>query len=575
MHFSSSFNPDEEMPAPLEIDFQAAFDKTIAQLIYFSRTATTRQSELTVELSARVSSLNSSIDEAASRVTDSNAVAERLAQDLEQEVAQVSAAISAELARVTQAIDQKVRGIQTVLNDITRTAQTLNLLSLNATIEAARSGEAGRGFAVVAREVKALASRTTEQAKRAASDTDVSSVLVAISAIEEQSRQQLKGLASATAQSATQLGGLFGSLNKAVSLIAKDSAGIAETAHISQNMTERAEGRAAHANDMLRKVNRPGHNSNDTRRIALAEAGFEAGAMTDRLRAIKQRGVLRVAIEPQALGVSFRLQPGDALQGLDVDYAQAFARWLGVGCEFVEAPWEICSELPCVGLKLGDPPADLMWSQLPPGPNMPHLAFSRPYSALEFCLIRRKGDNSINGLASLAGKELGYVADPNAALMLEQKGLRWPENKNKPGGNVILKSLIGIADLKAMYRQLDEGVFSAFVSDKPLFHWACTAPQSPWHDKLEIVPGNIFPMPWAYAAAVASEKSCIGLLSAINQFLAEFLETPERRAIEARWQGEALAFGSAAEMSNKPGIKNETTLRALLTGSIPDSYAAR
>ncbi|MBX7197030.1 MAG: chemotaxis protein, partial [Sandaracinaceae bacterium] len=50
--------------------------------------------------------------------------------------------------------------------DINEIAFQTNLLALNAAVEAARAGDAGRGFAVVAEEVRNLAARCKEAARR-------------------------------------------------------------------------------------------------------------------------------------------------------------------------------------------------------------------------------------------------------------------------------------------------------------------------------------------------------------------------------------------------------------------------
>jgi len=125
---------------------------------------------------ASIEEISSSLNEitAMTKQTADNA---RNAEGLMEKVNEIGEKSSEAMTRLQTAIgeiQQSSNDTAKILKDIDEIAFQTNLLALNAAVEAARAGEAGKGFAVVAEEVRNLAQRSAESAKKTADLIEIS-----------------------------------------------------------------------------------------------------------------------------------------------------------------------------------------------------------------------------------------------------------------------------------------------------------------------------------------------------------------------------------------------------------------
>ena len=103
---------------------------------------------------------------ATTKQTAENAKSASALADGAREASTSGGAAMAEMTDAMSRIRSAAEGTAAIIRDINDIAFQTNLLALNAAVEAARAGEAGRGFAVVAEEVRNLALRCKEAAKK-------------------------------------------------------------------------------------------------------------------------------------------------------------------------------------------------------------------------------------------------------------------------------------------------------------------------------------------------------------------------------------------------------------------------
>ncbi|MGQ0456621.1 MAG: methyl-accepting chemotaxis protein [Hyphomicrobium sp.] len=494
------------------------------------------------EIDERSKLLDSALDEAGQHSRQSKSAADALEAALAADIAAIVKEIRDSLSKISAELEAKAKTAANVLGEIGEIGSAITVLSMNAAIEAAHAGEHGRGFRVVAQEVRSLAQRTMAEARSASASIDLTTVQHGIEESVVASNALLDELVLHVGSSLTQLRALTDDTRDQLSHIGENNRVIKEAVGESAAAAERINEKVAWSQTLAQSFLQATAECALDRVGALVDENLlsrEDGS--DRLEQILERRSVRIAIEPAFVGLSFKPKPSDPMRGLDVDYATAFARWLGVRCDFIPHPWDRCVELLDFGRVNGEPPTDLVWSALPPSESYDGVAFSEPYTHLEYVLARRCGNSRVRSIKDLDGQVLGCINDPAAFATLEAAGVRWRGNARKPGGRVTLANLIAYSDQSRIHDALASNLVDAFAVDRPIFHWACTAAESRWRGRIEILPGNLAAHPWHYAVGVKAKPQSLRLLAKVNEFIRWFASRPERAQIERTWQGQPIA----------------------------------
>jgi len=522
------------------------------------------------EISDRTTDQHRFVDETQQHLAEGDHQSQLLRVEMDLKLKEVHDFFSSRFAALQQQLQKKAEHSRAVIDTIDSIGQTVHLLSLNATIEAAHAGDAGRGFVVVANEVRNLAMQTRESAKEAFQQIDLSHIEKELLEMLDESETELSALNERVAGAMTSLTDLLASMHQHLQEIEGNNRVIQATVELSDSTRSRMHNRSDWS--MRLSEDLQGLLAMDMENPAAAAECFHDLRQTeylpasheDRLARIRGRGEIRVAIEPKFVGVSFHPHAGDELQGFDADMARAFAQYLGVKCSFIEHPWDLCTQLLDCGASRGEPPADLMWSALPPDPGYDDLAFSEPYLFLPYVLARRKGDERIQGVNSLDGKVLGCINDPAAFATLEEAGLRWRVNKNKSGGKIELGNLLAYTDQSWIHDALAKGVVDAFAVDLPIYYWACENSQSPWYGQLEVLPQNLAGSLWEYTVGVKADADNYTLLQSVNEFIRSYRHTDDYNKLCQQWVGKKHLV---ADWQPIDGLADEKTLQKLFEAS--------
>jgi len=235
------------------------------------------------EMSVNVQSVSSTAEEMALNMNSVVSAIDEMSEGINEIAlsAQKGASVSTEAMDMSKTatgsmntLGDTAMEIDEVTEVIKKIAEQTNLLALNATIEAASAGDAGRGFAVVAKEIKELASQSSQAAENIAKRIKdvqkntieavkvIDKVSDIINSINESSTVIMKAIEQQT-QTANDISANVRQVNTGASNIALS---IAEIAKGSNDMSMNAGEAAKGANDVagnIQSISEVAANAND------------------------------------------------------------------------------------------------------------------------------------------------------------------------------------------------------------------------------------------------------------------------------------------------------------------------
>jgi len=189
--------------------------------------ATALLQEIATTVSDHIQQATTTAEETGQVAKDGFTVVQESIKELESAVDSVNVT-SGQMESVKSATDQ----IHTIIEAIDNIAAQTNLLALNAAIEAARAGEHGRGFAVVADEVRSLASRTAD------STTEITGLIQELTNQVQDSVVSMRKVTEQVHQSQEKSEQTLSTFDAMTDGINKNRENSAQIAHLNQQQSE-------------------------------------------------------------------------------------------------------------------------------------------------------------------------------------------------------------------------------------------------------------------------------------------------------------------------------------------------